>query len=151
MQAVPVIPVPAQSLNIVLGNQAITLNLYSLQTPGDILAPGSLPLLDSNGNPVRDSNGNVIMVPQAGPVTTTALQGYPALYADVIIAGTPIVSCLLVCNLIPWLLAAKYQGFVGDLVMVDTVADTDPAWTGLGAQYQLVYLEASDLAASAAA
>src|SRR5487761_2042322 len=146
MQAVPLIAVPAQSLNIVLGNQAVTLNLYSLQTPGDILAPGSLPLLDSNGNPVRDSNGNIIMVPQAGPVTTTALQGYPAIYADVLIAGVPIVTCLLVRNLIPWLLAAKYQGVIGDLVVVDTLADTDPVWTGLGAQYQLVYLEARDLA-----
>jgi len=151
MQTIPLIAVPAQSLSVVLAGQACTVNLYSLQTPGDILAPGSSPLLDSYGNPVLDSNGHTVMVNHAGPTTTMALQGYAALHCDVLLAGTPILSGRLVRNLIPWMLSAKYQGFVGDFAMVDTLSDTDPVWTGLGAQYQLVYLEASDLALSVAA
>ncbi len=150
MQTVPLISVPAQSLQVVLAGQACTVNLYSLNTPGDILAPGSLPLLDSDGNPVRDSNGNIIMVPQSGPVTTVALQGYPAMYADVSIGGVQIITARLVRNIVPWMLSAKYQGFVGDLVIVDTLSNTDPVWTGLGTQYQLVYLAASDIVAAAA-
>ncbi len=122
MQSIPIISAPAQNFSIVLGGQSCQINLYSLQTPGDIL----------------------------GTVTSTELQGYPALYADLLLGTQPIISCRIVRNLVPWLLDATYQGFIGDLVMIDTLADTDPVWTGLGAQYQLVYLSAADLAAGTA-
>ena len=39
-----------------------------------------------------------------------------------------------------------YLGFSGDLAFVDTSSDeSDPYYTGLGTQYQLVYLSPSDL------
>ncbi len=146
MQAIPVIAAPSQSLSVTLAGQLCQINLYSLQTPGDILAPQTAYVYDSNGNIVYDSFGNPLTMQY---FSTTEAQGYPALYADLYLNGTPIISCRLVRNLIPWLLDAKYQGFVGDLVMADTFADTDPVYTGLGTQYQLAYLSASDLAAAA--
>lgn len=122
MQYIPLIAAPAQNFSIVLGGQSCQINLYSLQTPGDILSTA----------------------------TSTELQGYPALYADLALGTQPVITCRIVRNLVPWLLDATYQGFIGDLVMIDTLADTDPVWTGLGAQYQLVYLSAADLAAGTA-
>ncbi|MGC8517900.1 MAG: hypothetical protein ACP5P4_05145 [Steroidobacteraceae bacterium] len=143
MQAIPLTAVPAQSLAVVLGGQNCQINLYSLQTPGAILAPTKVPLLDSNGQQIYDSYGNPMYTED---YSTTELQGYPALYADFSLNGAPVISCRIVRNLIPWLLDATYQGFVGDLVMVDTLSDTEPVWTGLGTQYQLAYLQPADLA-----
>lgn len=40
-----------------------------------------------------------------------------------------------------------YLGFVGDFKFIDTLGLTDPHYTGLGDRYQMVYLEAPDLAA----
>lgn len=142
MQAIPLTPVPAQSFGIVLAGQNCQINLYSLQTPGDILGPVQVPVLDSQGRQIYDSYGHAIYTEN---FSTLELQGYPALYADVLLNGAAVISCRIVRNLIPWLLDAKYQGFVGDLVMVDTLADTEPTWTGLGTRYQLAYLQASDL------
>lgn len=118
MMIVPAIAVPSQTLSVSLANQACDISLYSLDTPGDIL----------------------------GTVTTTELKGYPALYMDLTVNGTAVITCRICRNLIPMLLDATYYGFVGDLVVVDTRSDTEPVYTGLGTQYQLVYLEASDLA-----
>jgi hypothetical protein len=39
-----------------------------------------------------------------------------------------------------------YLGFVGDLAFFDTQGVADPEYTGLGTRWQLVYLEAGDLA-----
>ena len=148
MQTIPIIAVPAQSFSVVLAGQACQISLYSLQTPGDILStlqtvPG--------GFQAGAFQTDFQSVSVAQQLLTSELQGYPALYADVSLGTTPIISCRIVRNLIPWLLDAKYYGFAGDFVMVDTLSDTDPVYTGLGSQYQLVYLSAADIAAQAAA
>lgn len=44
------------------------------------------------------------------------------------------------------LVRSTYLGFVGDLAFADTQGNDDPTYTGLGARFQLVYLEAADLA-----
>lgn len=36
-------------------------------------------------------------------------------------------------------------GFAGDFIFNDTQGTTDPVYTGLGARYQLLYLEQADL------
>lgn len=38
-----------------------------------------------------------------------------------------------------------YLGFIGDFAFFDQQGTTDPVYTGLGARYQFVYLEAADL------
>ena len=69
------------------------------------------------------------------------------LYMDVAVAGTPIVYGVLCENLNP-IVREAYSGFVGDFVWYDTSGDgTDPIYSGIGDQYQLIYLEAADLAA----
>jgi hypothetical protein len=68
------------------------------------------------------------------------------LFMDVAVAGAPIVSGVICQNLNP-IVRESYSGFVGELAWYDTSgAGDDPVYTGIGAQYQLVYLEAADLA-----
>lgn len=70
------------------------------------------------------------------------------LFIDVAVAGTPIVSGVI-CENLNRIVREAYSGFVGDLTWFDTTgAGTDPIYTGIGAQYQLIYLEAADLAAA---
>lgn len=124
MRTIPLIAKPSQSLSVVLAGQACRINLYSLNTPGDILNRA---------------------------VTVADAQSYPALYMDLLVAGQPMITCRICRNLIRALLDADYYGFIGDFVFVDSYAKAspvdgqDPVYTGLGTQFQLVYLEATDL------
>ena len=68
------------------------------------------------------------------------------LFCDIILAGTAIVTGQIAQNL-NLLVNDAYLGFQGDFCFFDTLGTgTDPIYTGLGDQYQLIYLEASDLA-----
>lgn len=194
MQLIPVIATPSQTLSIVLGGQAVQVSLYSLETPGDILAPlppapapgpGPVALItvdssvitideslgiDQTGNaaaplvavagagsgPTMDSGSVTIdsgltTIDQGTVYSDTALPGTPALYMDLTVNGQQVLNAKLAQNLIPMLLAAGYYDVAGDFVFVDTNAlaapltGNNPDYTGLGDQYQLVYLEATDL------
>jgi len=72
------------------------------------------------------------------------------LYMDVISNNQPIITCRPCQYGTLMLEDAKYWGFVGDFTWVDLLSGvstppTDPVYTGLADQYQLIYLEASDL------
>jgi hypothetical protein len=67
------------------------------------------------------------------------------LFMNLAVADTPIVSGILCENLNP-IVREAYSGFIGDFVFFDTSgAGEDPIYSGLGGQFQLVYLEAADL------
>jgi hypothetical protein len=66
------------------------------------------------------------------------------LYLDLAINNAPLKSGVL-CLDRALLIRHAYLGFVGDLAFFDTQGVSDPIYGGLGARYQLVYLEASDL------
>jgi hypothetical protein len=65
-------------------------------------------------------------------------------YLDLSVNDAPIVTASL-CTDRARLVRHKYLGFVGDLVVVDTMGSSDPDYTGFGTRYALIYLEASDL------
>lgn len=73
------------------------------------------------------------------------------LYLDLLLDNEPIATTVRCLNAARLLADRQYAGFVGDLVFIDTQADngvltgTDPTYTGLGTQYELWFLEASDL------
>lgn len=70
------------------------------------------------------------------------------MFMDLVSNGTPIttgVRCVVFGRL---LLDRGYLGFIGDFYWVDTQGGADPVSTGLGSRWQLIYLEASDLAAA---
>lgn len=66
------------------------------------------------------------------------------LYMDVLLNGSPVAQGVLCLNNNK-IVRAAYTGFVGDLIITDTQGTNDQTYDGLGARYQLVYLEAADL------
>lgn len=63
------------------------------------------------------------------------------LHIDVAVDNAPVCSCIPCFNLNK-IIGLKYLGFIGDLMFEDTQGLTDPVYTGLGARYQLRYVEA---------
>lgn len=120
MITVPLADVPAQSLNITLDGQAVTLNLYTLPRSAQWY-----------------SLGQPNTYQQPGQINT--------LFMDVLFGGNPVLTCIQCGNLQRLLEATQYTPFVGDFVFVDTQASADPVSPGLGTRYQLIYLEAADL------
>lgn len=59
--------------------------------------------------------------------------------------GTPVCINSRCLNLSRLLLDRGYFGFSGDFMFIDTQGFEDPDYTGLGARFILVYLEATDL------
>lgn len=66
------------------------------------------------------------------------------LFLDLYIDDAPIVTAVL-CHDRVRIVRDAYLGFIGDLFFADTQGVNDPVYTGLGAQFQFVYMEASDL------
>lgn len=99
MQEVPTQALPNQSLQVQLGSQACTLNVYQLAY---------------------------------------------GLFMDVYVNGVLIIGGV-VCQDVNRIVRDLYLGFVGDFMWVDTQGSDDPAYTGLGTRFRLMYLEVADL------
>lgn len=157
MLTVPLTAVAAQSLTVNLGGQVCQINLYTLDVPAFLLGTY---VQVSTGSATADSG---YITADTGTVTAdTGLQTVfepaatdgSALYMDLLVGGAPIITGKICRNCVPMLLNCAYLGVVGDFVFVDTQSanplnGSDPVYTGLGTQFQLVYLEASDLAEAA--
>jgi hypothetical protein len=121
MLIVPLNAVPSQTLTISLDGQSCQIAVYQKQ-----------PIVDEYGV-------------AAG------------LFFDLIVGGVPITNTVRCLDRTPLLLDRRYLGFAGDFWFVDTTATeggpptfngAPPYYTGLGAQFVLLYLEAADLAAA---
>jgi hypothetical protein len=66
------------------------------------------------------------------------------LFIDLYANGQTIVTGVICLNQ-TLIVRDAYLGFIGDLAFLDTVSETDPVYTGLGSQYQLLYLLPSEL------
>lgn len=78
-------------------------------------------------------------------VSLSIYQTNYGLFMDVASNNSPVVYGVL-CHDVDRIIRDAYLGFTGDFVWYDTSGDgNDPIYTGLGTQFQLVYLEASDL------
>lgn len=65
-------------------------------------------------------------------------------YLDLYVNNQPIVTGVIARDRV-LIVRQSYLGFVGDLSFFDTQGTDDPTYDGLGARYQLVYLETSEL------
>jgi hypothetical protein len=91
-------------------------------------------------------------VPSQKPTTMLAgqncqikvYQKTTGLYLDLYVNNAPIVTGVIARDRV-LIVRQPYLGFTGDLSFFDTQGVSDPTYEGLGARYQLVYLEASDL------
>jgi hypothetical protein len=80
-------------------------------------------------------------------VTLNLYQLAYGLFCDVLVNGSAIITGVICLNLTR-IVRNAYLGFSGDFVFYDTQGTDDPIYTGIGSRFQLVYLEASDLAAA---
>jgi hypothetical protein len=105
MKVIPLAPVASQQINVTLGGQACSINVYQKST---------------------------------------------GVYLDLFLNNQPISTTVRCLNEAELVEDRQYLGFVGNLMFVDTQGETDPTYTGFGPEptgrYQLVYIEASDLA-----
>ena len=69
--------------------------------------------------------------------------GY-GLFMDVYVNNALIIGGVI-CQNLNRIVRSLYLGFSGDLFFFDTLGETDPVYTGLGAQYQLYYVSAAEL------
>jgi hypothetical protein len=87
----------------------------------------------------------------AGQACTIVLvQTAYGMFMTLYVGNSLIVASVIVENL-NRIVRDSYLGFIGDFVFYDTQAANDPqdpVYTGLGSRYQLIYLEAPDLAAA---
>lgn len=83
--------------------------------------------------------------------TISVYQKTTGLYFDLSLDNEPITSTVRCLNEARLCEDRQYLDFVGDFLFYDTQGDSDPDYTGLGGRFVLIFLEAADLAAIAAA
>lgn len=66
------------------------------------------------------------------------------LFVDLYLNGSLLIGGVIAENL-NRIVRSTYLGFQGDLIFADSQGASDPVWTGLGSQYELLYLSAADL------
>ncbi len=94
MQIVPLLPIPSQTFNVVLGGQNCVISIYQRST---------------------------------------------GLFLDLTVNNTPTLTAQI-CRDRTLLVRLAYLGFSGDLIFMDTAGTADPAYSGLGTRYKLLYL-----------
>jgi hypothetical protein len=83
--------------------------------------------------------------------TISVYQKTTGLYFDMLFNGAPFTSTVRCLNEARLCEDRQYLGFEGDFLFYDAQGDSDPDYTGLAGRFVLIYLEAADLAAIAAA
>ena len=66
------------------------------------------------------------------------------LYFDLFLDGVPIVQTHICRSRTFLLRAAKYLGYIGDFIFIDTQGDEQPFYTGLGTRWVLVYVDPAE-------
>lgn len=95
--------------------------------------------------PLIAAPSQTLAVVLAGQPAQIALRQNGAhLYFDLRLNGQDIVLTRICRNRQRLLIDAGYRGFVGDFAFVDLHGEDEPFYTGLGARFVLVYLEAGE-------
>jgi hypothetical protein len=149
VQTIPLQAVPSQTLSLTLNGQAVGISLYTMNDAGGILG-GSGFTADTTEITADTTD---VTADETSGFFPLSLQPNQQLYIDVTLDGDAIITAKLCTVLQPLLLTSPYIGFEGELEFFDTLNtglqdSTNPVYTGLGTQYQLVYFSPADLAAS---
>lgn len=70
-------------------------------------------------------------------------QTFYGLFMDVYSNGNLIIAGVI-CENLNRIVRSEYLGFAGDFVFYDTISRDDPDYTGLGDQFQLLYIDPTD-------
>jgi hypothetical protein len=97
--------------------------------------------------PTQAVPSQVINIQLAGQnCTINVYQKFYGLFLDLYVNNVLIIGGCI-CQNLNRIVRSLYLGFIGDLAFIDNQGDSDPYYTGLGTQYSLAYIEASDLPA----
>lgn len=69
------------------------------------------------------------------------------LFLDLYVDGSLVIGGQI-CENLNRIVRSEYLGFQGDLAFIDTQGTDNPVYTGLGSQFQLLYLSSDDVTAS---
>ena len=95
--------------------------------------------------PLQPTPSQILQINLGGqPCSLSIYQKAFGLFQDTYVNGNLVLGGVICLNL-SRIIRSVYFGFIGDFIYDDTQGTTDPVYTGLGARYQLIYLEASDL------
>ena len=95
--------------------------------------------------PLQPTASQTVSVQLAGQnCQINIYQKSTGLYCDLYVNGVLIIGGVI-CQNRNRIVRDLYLGFIGDLIFIDTQSNTDPVYSGLGAQYVLAYLELKDL------
>ncbi len=78
------------------------------------------------------------------PVQLALRQNGASMFIDVMNNGLYVVRTRICRNRQRLLLDARYKGFIGDFMFVDTQGDTDPQYADLNSRYLLLYVGADE-------
>lgn len=88
----------------------------------------------------------VLLETQAATIEIRQLS--TGLYLNLLVSNVEIVG-FVVCRNFDRIVRNRYLGFQGDLIFMDNTGQgRDPFYTGLGTDFSLVYIEASELLAA---
>lgn len=91
--------------------------------------------------PIQALKSQQVQVQLGGQACTLNIyQQAFGLYIDVYVGGTLIIAGVI-CENLNRIVRSIYLGFSGDFTFWDTQGTEDPVYTGLGARWQLVYME----------
>jgi hypothetical protein len=91
--------------------------------------------------PVSSVPSQVLNVSLSGQECTIEIyQKDNGLFADIYLSGSPISTSTVIHDRTR-LVRYPYLKFIGDLMVMDTLTNIDPEYTGLGTRFVLCYLE----------
>ena len=98
--------------------------------------------------PVQALPSQTVQVTLSGQaVQLNIYQKSTGMFMDVYSNGNLVIAGVI-CQNLNLIVRSTYFGFLGDFYFIDMTDSSDPVYTGLGDQYQLAYLEPSDVAAA---
>jgi hypothetical protein len=97
--------------------------------------------------PVQATPNQNLQVQLDGQACTLDIyQEQYGLFMDVSASSMPESLYGTICQNLNRIVRDAYLGFTGDFTWFDTQGASDPVYWGIGSRFQLVYLEATDLA-----
>lgn len=97
--------------------------------------------------PIQPVPSQILLVSLGGQNVQVAIYlKSTGLYVDINVNGVDMSVGIIALNAVPLDSANSYDGFQGNLFLVDTQGSDDPLYTGLGSRWQLVYLTAAEIA-----
>lgn len=94
-------------------------------------------------SPVPSQSVKVVL---AGQNCTISLNQKPqGMFVNVSVDAVPVVVTVVARDAVP-LVCREYEGFVGNLLFIDSQGSLDPEYSGLGSRWNLVHLTAEEYA-----